>query len=80
MAGPTMRRVFSSHVDAIGFDEETGELHVTFQGTKNRPARTATYQGVPLEVARDVIRAPSIGMALHQSIRGQYPFSYRAPK
>jgi KTSC domain len=78
MAAPAMRRVFSSHVDAIGYDEETGELHVSFQPGRGDVGRTAIYQGVPVNVARDVMAAPSIGMALHQSIRGKFPFGYRA--
>ena len=73
MADPPMRRVFSSHVDAIGYDEATGELHVTF----SRTGKTAVYSGVPLKKARDVINAHSIGMALHQSIRGQHGFGYK---
>lgn len=76
MAVPAMRRVFSSHVDAIGYDEDTGELHVRFQPARNNVGRTAVYQGVPVDVARDVMAAPSIGQALHTSIRGQFPFGY----
>lgn len=74
MGDPAMRNVFSSHVDTIGYDEETGELHVTF----SRTGKTAVYQNVPPRVAKDVLNAPSIGMALHTSIRGQYDFAYKA--
>jgi hypothetical protein len=77
MPVPVMRRVFSSHVDAIGFDADTGELHVTFQASKSKPARTAVYHGVSAKAAQAVIDAPSIGLALHQNIRGQFPFTYR---
>lgn len=72
MAAPPMRNVFSSHVDAIGYDEESGELHVTF----SRTGKTAVYQGVPPKVARDVLEAPSIGEAMWGSIRGRFPFGY----
>lgn len=71
MTAPAMRRVFSSHVDQIGYDEETGELHVSFS-----KGQTAVYQGVPPKVARSVMEAPSIGQALHNSIRGQFSFGY----
>jgi phage baseplate assembly protein gpV len=77
MADPVMRRVFSSHVEAIGYDEATGELHVTFQAAKDKPPQTAVYQGVSAKKARDVLSAPSIGMALHNSIRGHHDFSYK---
>jgi hypothetical protein len=66
-----MRNVFSSHVDQIGYDEDARELHVAFQ-----TGRTAVYRGVPQEVARDVMEAPSIGEAMWNSIRGKFPFGY----
>ena len=69
MALPSMRPVFSSHIDSIGYDEEAGELHVAFQ-----TGRTAVYSEVPPNVARDILTAPSIGQALHRQIRGQKPF------
>ena len=71
MALPAMRNVFSSHVDAVGYDEASGELHVTFQTGK-----TAVYRDVPAKVARDVMEAPSIGEAMWNSIRGKYAFGY----
>lgn len=72
MAQPAMRNVFSSHVDAIGYDEDAGELHVTF----SRTGKTAVYKGVPPHVAKDVLEAPSIGEAMWGSIRGRFPFGY----
>lgn len=72
MAQPPMRNVFSSHVEAIGYDEGSGELHVTF----GRNGKTAVYQGVPTDIARDVMNAPSIGEAMWNSIRGKYAFGY----
>lgn len=72
MARPAMRNVFSSHVDAIGYDEESGELHVTY----GRTGKTAVYQNVPVEDARYVLEAPSIGEAMWQRIRGKYAFGY----
>jgi KTSC domain len=74
MAEPVMRKVFSSHVGQIGYDEETGELHVTFA----RTGKTAVYENVPPKIARSVLTAPSIGMALHESVRGQFSFGYKA--
>ena len=66
-----MGNVFSSHVDAIGYDEASSELHVTFSTGK-----TAVYQDVPTHIARDVMNAPSIGEAMWNSIRGKYSFGY----
>jgi len=71
MARPPMQNVFSSHVNSIGYDEPSGELHVTFS-----TGRTAVYQGVPPKVARDVMEAPSIGEAMWRQIRGHYEFGY----
>ena len=64
---PEMRSYYSSHVDAAGYDPETGELHIDWQ----RGTRTV-YVGVPPEVARDVLSAPSIGQALHAHVRGKF--------
>jgi len=72
MARPQMRNVFSSHVDQIGYDEEAGELHVTF----SRTGKTAVYANVSAKEARAVLEAPSIGEAMWRQIRGQKPFGY----
>jgi KTSC domain len=72
---PEMRPVFSSHIDAIGYDGDTSELHVTYQG-----GRTAIYEGVPPDKAAAVGAIggtpPSIGEALHAHIRGKYKHRY----
>lgn len=68
---PEMRSVFSSHVDRIGYDMETAELHVSFAG-----GRTAVYADVPPDVAGAVLASPSIGQALHAMVRGRYRHSY----
>jgi hypothetical protein len=69
---PEMRSVLSSLANAIGFDQETGDLHVTFSNGK-----TAVYHGVPPEIAQQILDAPSVGEALHSMIRGKYRFSYQ---
>ena len=66
-----MKSVFSSHVDKIGYDETTGELHVVFQDGKH-----AIYSGVPGKEGSDVVNAASVGSAMHQLIRGKYAFRY----
>ena len=66
-----MRKVFSSHVTSIGYDDAKGDLHVRYQTGK-----TAIYHGVPPDTASMVMSSPSIGTALHQSIRGRFKHSY----
>jgi hypothetical protein len=68
-----MRSVYSSHVDAIGYDPETEELHVKYSS-----GRTAVYDGVPPTVA-DTVQSSvvwSIGEALHAHVRGKYRHRY----
>jgi hypothetical protein len=74
---PDMRRVFSSHIDAVGYDPNSQELHVTFQGKKGQPGKTAIYFGVPADVARMVTEAPSIGTALHQFVKDKFAHGYK---
>ena len=65
------RRVFSSHINSIGYDAESGELTVEFGN-----GSTVVYSGVPPNVADNVLSAPSIGEAVWGSLRGRYDFSY----
>jgi hypothetical protein len=68
-----MRSVYSSHVDEIGYDPDTEELHVKYDTGK-----TAVYEGVPLTVAAIVQSGSvaSIGKALHAHVRGKYGHRY----
>jgi hypothetical protein len=68
-----MRPVYSSHVDEIGHDPDTEELHVKYFS-----GRTAVYEGVPLTVAAMVLSGSvaSIGKALHAHVRGKYEHRY----
>jgi hypothetical protein len=70
-----MRSVYSSHVDEIGYDPDTEELHVKYDTGK-----TAVYEGVPSAVAVAVGAVgpspPSIGEALHAHVRGKYQHRY----
>lgn len=68
---PHMRKVFSSHIDAVGYDDASGELHVQFS-----TGRTAVYRAVPPGVARGVQAAPSIGSAINALVRGRYEHTY----
>lgn len=65
---PEMRSVYSSHIDSIGYDADLSELHVRWDG-----GSTSVYAGVPADLAREVLSAPSIGEALHLGVRGRFP-------
>ena len=72
MPAPVMQSVYSSHVDRIGHDPETGELYVQWQGGK-----TSIYSGVPAAVANDVTTAWSVGKAVREQIIPNYQHRYR---
>ena len=67
----SLRPVFSSHIDAIGYDPETKELHVRYKGGK-----VAIHEEVPASVADKVTGAASIGTALNAHIKGVFPHRY----
>jgi hypothetical protein len=69
---PDMRNVFSSHISQIGYDDATQELHVVYR----KGGKSGVYDKVPKQVADQVLMAPSIGTALHQLVRGQFPHRY----
>jgi KTSC domain len=69
-----MLPVMSSHVLALGYDHDTQELHVQYApNLKNPRGPVVVYQGVEQKTAESVLNAPSIGSALHATIRGNYP-------
>lgn len=66
---PDMKPVFSSHIASVGYAD--GELHVVFKNGKS-----GVYSGVPPDIGESVVNAPSVGTALHQSVKGRFAFSY----
>lgn len=66
-----MKRVFSSHINGVGYDIDSKELAVEF-----KDGRTAVYMDVPSDVAQMVVDAPSVGSALHRFIKGRFAFGY----
>lgn len=64
-----MKQVFSSNVAEIGYDEETQNLHVKFN-----TGALYVYFGVPVNVARSVMNAPSVGEALTAQVKGVYEY------
>lgn len=70
---PDMRSVYSSHIDEIGYDESSQELHVKWQNGK-----ITVYMGVPPEVFAQVNASASIGKSLHELVRGKYAHGTKA--
>lgn len=65
------RAVYSSHVDRIGYDQQTKELRVKWDTGK-----TSVYSGVPPDVADTVSNSWSVGQALTQMVKGTYSHRY----
>lgn len=61
---PKMQSVYSSHVDKIGHDPESGEFHVHY-----RDGTQTVYAGVTPEQARDILTSASIGKAIHRVLK-----------
>lgn len=62
--------VQSSSVETIGYDAETGELHVSFKGTGKY-----VYQRVPKHVYESLMISGSKGNFLHHNIKGNFEFA-----
>lgn len=66
-----MRSVFSSNVQAIGYDPDTQQFHVAWKSGK-----TSVYTQVDPAAANDVMTAPSIGQAINATLKGRYGHRY----
>lgn len=67
------RPVFSEMAQAVGYDDETQDLIVTWKN-----GRKSAYSGVPEEVALELSNAPSVGSMINNEIKNQYPHRYVA--
>ena len=65
-----LQRFFRSF--EIGYDDQTGEMLVTWQNGK-----TSAYGGVSEQLADEISRAPSVGEAINSQIKGVYGHRYR---
>lgn len=63
--------VFSEMAAAIGYDDETHDLIVTWKNGKR-----SAYNGVPEEIAVELSKAPSVGTMLNAEIKPHYPHRY----
>ena len=66
-----MRRVYSSHINAVGYDEDRRELRVEFSN-----GSIVVYGDVPAETGGQVIAAPSIGEEIWRTVRGRHDHRY----
>lgn len=64
--------VYSSNISEVGYDDESGELLVTWKSGK-----TSAYQGVPEAKALEGANAPSVGQWINAEIKPYYSHSYR---
>ncbi|MDE2097116.1 MAG: KTSC domain-containing protein [Patescibacteria group bacterium] len=68
-----MRHVFSSTIERIGYDPDTSELIVQW---KDKKGRVSAYEGVAPDKAFQIMNAPSVGEALHRSIKPNHKHRY----
>jgi hypothetical protein len=63
-----LKPVKSSNIEAVGFDEETQELHVQFKG-----GTVYAYDSVPSEIHQELLGdGIEIGGRFHKLIRDKY--------
>ena len=67
---PEMIFVESSNIEAIGYDDDTQELHVQFL-----PSGHYIYSDVPREMFDNLMNAPSKGSFLNREVKGVYQFT-----
>ncbi len=62
--------VDSSNIEAVGYDDDTQELHVQFLS-----GGYYIYSDVPREIFDDLMNAPSKGSFLNREMKGIYQFT-----
>jgi hypothetical protein len=67
---PDMMYVDSSNVEAIGYDDDTQELHVQFLS-----GGYYIYHDVPRQIFDELMCAPSKGSFLNREVKGVYRFT-----
>jgi hypothetical protein len=66
------QNVYSEMVQAVGWDDTTEELLITFK--KN--GKTAAYKGYDEEFAQSLANAPSVGQMFIREVRSNANFRY----
>ena len=67
---PSIQRIQSSSVDAIGYDPASGKLYVRFIGS----GHAYVYRGVPETVYQSLMGAESKGRFVNERIKGAYEY------
>lgn len=67
-----MITVRSSSIAAVGYDDRTNELHLTYLG-----GDTYVYALVPKSLFRAMLEAKSVGAFVNQRIKPTYPVRRR---
>ena len=67
---PEMIYVDSSNIEAVGYEDDTQELHVQFLSSGYY-----IYNDVPRQIFDDLINAPSKGSFLNREVKGIYQFT-----
>jgi hypothetical protein len=70
-----MKPVFSSNVNRVGYDHDTGELIVEW-----RSGKVSAYAGVTAAKADEVSKTVSVGNMIRDEIIGNYEHRYLANK
>ncbi|MCY3811386.1 MAG: KTSC domain-containing protein [Gammaproteobacteria bacterium] len=67
---PSIQRIQSSSVDAIGYDPASGKLYVRFIGS----GHAYVYRDVPETVYQSLMGAESKGRFVNERIKGAYEY------
>lgn len=67
---PEMIYVDSSNIEAVGYDEDTQELHVWFLS-----GGYYIYRDVPRDIFDQLMYAPSKGSFLNREVKNVYQFT-----
>lgn len=62
--------VTSSNLVSVGYDQSSSTLEIEF-----KDGRLYQYFGVPPNVFRELVSAPSVGQFFHQNVRGRYTYA-----
>lgn len=73
MADVVWKQVFSSNVSELGYQSEPPALLVRWA-----KGRTSEYAGVDEKLFEELTKAPSVGSALNERVKGKFPHRYVA--
>lgn len=71
MAEVVWKQVFSSNVSRLGYQEDPPALLVEWV-----KGRTSEYSGVDAKLFDELTKAPSVGSALNERVKGKFQHRY----